>query len=1051
MKTHPSTTSRAHQPGLAIVVVVSLMALLMLLVLAFLLTSSTNRNISSTDVAVRQADSIADLAKETVIADLIGEMKDGSKNTAQNADGTYSFDIENPKAIVPSRAVNSGINSDTNFSLVIKQSANGVKFSNLSGSGSSSVNRASTVSTSTKDLDGRKIAEARWSAPKFFQPGTNLSAGQVPDWIYTTRDGSNPTSFSAKNSKSTDSSGTPSPDYIVGRYAYQIYDTSGLLDANVAGNVTASPPTGVLSRKGSLVWADLSVLPKTGNIAGLADWRRVSSKNWPKGISNSSVEEFIREWGGVQGWMTTPQINNNSDNLFVSRKDLIDYQKKNPNVLSEENLPYFTTHSRALNRPSWAPTFDAGAGFQYKSNKDSKSVSNRRIAGVLVRGSFTRRDNTNAKAGEPLIKTPFPLSKLDAFRTNNTSDIEKYFGLVRGSNGASWIYTGFLNNRIRNLDEVASENREPNFFEMLKAGLLTGSLANANTANGFFTDTQRDGNEAYQILRIGACIIDQWDTDDDPTIIEFGVADPLTGIRTEDVAGIENLPYFHFLTESRFRRRDGPPPNDPIACTFINFQLWNPHRNPVIGKFATGAIRLAFAGNSYVNWNTSSSNMEPGYTPYNVNSPARAATLTNDYIEMTLGSGISSFSQPVYLMPGVAGARASKASDSITVGGAPVMGYEVGEINAPYTSVGTHNTRYSSNGIFSRYNTPMTFALQRNVKGVWVNYQIIPQWGLTHGFVISSLVINTSSLYAANGLWANLHGMLIDPRTTRHGISTTTRANFAINNTYGVDANNKSLGYDNKFFPPANWPNKASRVPDQFQLNNPGSSSLMISRDGLRRPTDGGLPFTVGTQRPEILNRPFQSVADMGLAFRDQPWTSLNFFGDSDDLTNPGDGALLDLFSLTESQVRVGVINPNTAPAPVLEAMLSQAAIHEGVTLSSGAAKSYANSIRAYLTANPMLSLGEMPLLTASVTRGKVPGELNYKAREVVARALTDVSTIRTWNVLIDVIAQSGKISPGGNSLESFVTQGERRYWYSVAIDRITGEIVDAKREASFE
>jgi len=217
------------QPGLAIVVVVSLMALLMLLVLAFLLTSSTNRNIASTDTAIRQADSIADLAKETIVADLIGEMKDGSTTASkgQKADGTYAFDIEIPKAIVPSRAVNASVKSDDKLNLIVKQSASGVKFSSVGSS--TAVQRASDISTSEKDLDGRKVAEARWSAPKFLPPGLNLDASQVPTWVYTTRSGGNPTHFEAKNNLSTKPSGEPNPDYVVGRYAVSVLDSSPLM------------------------------------------------------------------------------------------------------------------------------------------------------------------------------------------------------------------------------------------------------------------------------------------------------------------------------------------------------------------------------------------------------------------------------------------------------------------------------------------------------------------------------------------------------------------------------------------------------------------------------------------------------------------------------------------------------------------------------------------------------------------------------------------------------------------------------------------------------
>ncbi len=49
----------------------------------------------------------------------------------------------------------------------------------------------------------------------------------------------------------------------------------------------------------------------------------------------------------------------------------------------------------------------------------------------------------------------------------------------------------------------------------------------------------------------------------------------------------------------------------------------------------------------------------------------------------------------------------------------------------------------------------------------------------------------------------------------------------------------------------------------------------------------------------------------------------------------------------------------------------------------------------------------------------------------------------RTWNLLIDVVAQTGRISPSAKSLASFVVAGSRRQFVHVAIDRYTGEIVD--------
>jgi hypothetical protein len=65
---------------------------------------------------------------------------------------------------------------------------------------------------------------------------------------------------------------------------------------------------------------------------------------------------------------------------------------------------------------------------------------------------------------------------------------------------------------------------------------------------------------------------------------------------------------------------------------------------------------------------------------------------------------------------------------------------------------------------------------------------------------------------------------------------------------------------------------------------------------------------------------------------------------------------------------------------------------------------------------------------------------------------LSDTWQTRTWNLLIDVIAQLGKYPPTAQSLQNdFVVEGEKRYWLHVAIDRFTGEIIDQQLEAVYE
>jgi hypothetical protein len=69
------------------------------------------------------------------------------------------------------------------------------------------------------------------------------------------------------------------------------------------------------------------------------------------------------------------------------------------------------------------------------------------------------------------------------------------------------------------------------------------------------------------------------------------------------------------------------------------------------------------------------------------------------------------------------------------------------------------------------------------------------------------------------------------------------------------------------------------------------------------------------------------------------------------------------------------------------------------------------------------------------------------RQREAAMRALVDSGTTRTWNVLIDLVAQSGRFAPNATSLNNFVVEGEKHYWLHVAIDRFTGKVIDSQLE----
>ena len=67
--------------------------------------------------------------------------------------------------------------------------------------------------------------------------------------------------------------------------------------------------------------------------------------------------------------------------------------------------------------------------------------------------------------------------------------------------------------------------------------------------------------------------------------------------------------------------------------------------------------------------------------------------------------------------------------------------------------------------------------------------------------------------------------------------------------------------------------------------------------------------------------------------------------------------------------------------------------------------------------------------------------------RETGVRALAAVGNTRVWNLMIDVIAQTGRYPASASTLNNFVVEGEQRCWMHVAIDRCTGQVIDSKLE----
>ncbi len=1045
--------SPALRPGLALVVTIAMVVLLTLLVIAFLSLSLSNRKRADADSGGREASALADTAEAVIVADLLEEMRAGSAATTTTPDGGRLFDVTDAKGMVPTRVLRADrlANSDA-FTPLLKQSAAGKPFDGKTGS-----NRASDISTTAVTPDGRRIAASRWLAPRFFTPGETLDTDEVPDWIYLSRDGSHPAKFDTSLKTQLAPDRQPEPAYVVGRYAYQIYSTGGLLDANVAGHGSAAPATDAAT-KGSLVWADLTALTGAGSgITGLPDWRH------PSGWASARVD-LVENWGNPRGWRQTFRQGAKSDGLFLGRRDLLAFQQAFPDRLSAAALPHFTHLTFELNQPSWSPAKNAtGADYAYLDRRDNPAAANRRILGIRTTGSFERYTDleegvVTAKEGEPLVKRRFPLRWIEWFRdpAANEALITRHFGLKRNSDGYRWTYTELTSSQaIKTLDEIATAGgREPNFFELLQAGILSGSLAaGSGGSTTFFNSPNIDASTAGQILRIGACIIDQYDEDDDPTVIAaVPSADPFGPAGLVDIAGVENLPYIDIIGQQHIRRRDltGYPAFPNISC-YYQVQLWNPHRDAL--KMKDGKFRIIGEGEPYVRigWWPSGWQTPPVYWEEGDAFVANEKSCFMEFSVPLKNATTPRFEKPVHLL----GKHLSDWSpDNVLPGGSAspkFAGIYLGKVKCGEDNPGSTTTHANCGEIQGhlKFDRPMTLKLQKQVNGVWVTYQTFPAIEEHHGNVPWPASIEDAAYGGIENL--RITYARSDPRTIRFGMSSSGSGTSpkVVNKT--VDPSlTQAETWDNRAVTGAGFSGTKGNA-SQLAFNDGGGWSY-TNRDGIRRLSDSvralgsaGNPYAFGEARPHVLNRPFRSVAEMGHAFRDEPWKSLDFHKDTS-----ADAALLDLFTLSESAERAGVLNPNTATTDVLVAALSGMELDPltGSTLTAAQAKNLAKSLQASFAANPLRHPGEI------VDRVKTVGSmLGTKERELeaLARGLADVSSTRTWTIMIDLVAQSGRLVPKADGLDDFAIRGEKRYWIHLVIDRFTGKTLARQIEPVFE
>jgi hypothetical protein len=198
-----------------------------------------------------------------------------------------------------------------------------------------------------------------------------------------------------------------------------------------------------------------------------------------------------------------------------------------------------------------------------------------------------------------------------------------------------------------------------------------------------------------------------------------------------------------------------------------------------------------------------------------------------------------------------------------------------------------------------------------------------------------------------------------------------------------------------------------------------------------------------------LINRRFESVGEFGYAYN--PASTLT--SKTLDFASAGsaDKAILDLFTYNTATTRAGSINLNTRNAAVLAAIIKGAWLHDPgaeipppdasflVSQSDALAAGQAivqETTSAAVGHGSALNRGDVARLAGAVAAAVPAFAASDETKQTIARALAELGQTRTWNLVIDVIAQTGHYAPNAQSLTDFITEGEKRYWLHIALAR---------------
>lgn len=1152
-----------HRSGVALVISLCFLVLISVSVVAFLVKAQLQHKLTFSSVSQKKAEILAQSASNLIISELRGEMAYGSRVFQQDgaevtdpAVGTAPFIFQPSARVNAVPEVRGG--TDPGWVNLVKRSYPTVTDANTPlafyTGGRPLVAGSASADTSVPSANGRFIDDLLWRTPELVDDG---SPSIVPRWCIVTRQGTR----SVTDRDLAILRDPRNPEYAIGRFAFTAYDVGGLLDINHTGN--ALPPAENANRA-FLNQADLSqILAPVGT--GESPVQQLL--NWRSPLSQARSDLLLATINPVRAVRYGEQ-------RFTGRQDLLHYAKTNPGIIVPDALRLLTVFSRELNAPSWFPSqnaTDLGAAgngandqYAYKENQNSPMVAtaanpNRFVPNVrlsdtsaLLKGYHPdgRLYSYTVKPGEPLVQRRFPLGRLNWIGCNGpqnggtNANIQACFGLLWNPVAKCWNYVGPTGNtpveKLATLDMVASERREPNFFELLQTGILRGSLG-LDSAKQVTAATHDKDFEApeVQIMQIGANLIDQYDEDSYPTCLTLRVpattSPPKASARYDRrIYGSENIPLIYKLVPGVYRPKEF---NRTFARGWLEFEMWNPHQelanqpssqptsfrirqthgqfgmeidheyratptSPLLSSKSTPPAFPRIPTVPFATKDNSGVLTVTVHPPLDIGSIARDPKLLNTLRQQSGISVTSTVSENIFTDDGK---------------DASYTGLYCGEVELPQA---IPNTPPPASWVIRFTNctfSPLAgFVLEYDYgDGDWRPVQELCSQkrdvGLVKeqdGFKLTSQVANISTeqlMYPGRR-----YGWIgpVDARTLRFGYCAMGGDNTGLNPAplsyldqfteqtlcWSItDRKLQRLGWENPlsscFLPLVgiSGPNISANTPEFVyrHTDNRGNGKsgtvrpgglagaaqpMYTDLDGVQRFGDAlwnkdpnslepdalngvfpMLPYSERPQdRPVMLNRPFQNVGEMGFAFRDLPYKSLDF-----STPRSADSALLDLFCIDEgdpvSGIVAGRVNLNTKIPQVLKAVLAGSTrtphTPDLKQLNAIDAENLANAI-VQLTSDtgPFLNPSELAqrLLDSPALQDSpaVPNQIKGQ-KEVAVRSLAALGQTRTWNLLIDVVAQVGRYSSRADNLAEFTVEGERRYWLHVAIDRYTGKVID--------